>query len=1344
MMFAVVGGGGSASAYNVSDLVSAGWTKATSLDDASNNYYVFVDAGAQATAMFRNNDSDARPFYNTIVDPLTDLQEVWVIEPNGSYFTIKGNEESFFFNSGNAGWNDYVGHNNDNGNYTFTLSNEKYSIKSVTTNQWVGPWNNDGAVSTNLPENVAANKSEGQAPGFYLYAMSRSAFSEALAAARLSTLSTATKESPVDVSSYIVNADFTSKNAQGWTRTGSAGNQQWSNQTMESWHNNNVSVSQKVVGLPEGLYKVSADIIAGPDIDQTAYVFGNNGAVEKIAIATANATEGNYATMSTEVSGKTLTTDFINVSSGELTIGFKDPATGSGWVVVDNFKLKYYGFDLDELKSAYTEALVAAQDIDQDAPMLNTALAALQDALTNYSTCEETKDALTTAANALSSAVAAVNTSIEAYAKAKTAIDAANALKDAHNFASASAISTFEGAITTISNAYDARTLSNADASAAGTTLGVAVTGYRANPNGAAVNYLESGFGLTDFNEALYINTWSVEGNNDGSGFSVPFYEYWTGDANSLAEQTWTGTLTNLPNGLYSVSALVRVRAKNETAATDATGITMDVNGGGEGVYAAKDVTEGDQIGTSQFQIATYTAQNLVKNGTLTVNFNVLDGNNVSWLSFKNVKYTKVRDLTPEEAFIAATAEDYAALNAAIEAHTLGFEAGEYAPYNNVEAAKAVAAAQAIDQDAENAQEDVQAATAAITGATWSAANVAEVNAIYDGTFATAGNDGAPKGWATTHTAGLGSALHARAFVLTSGMGNYDNLEAFGQGDTRSAFYVRFDGTNSAQGTWYNYGGTDGYTMPLKANTVYRITMQAGAWGDYANKKLSVSVKDAKGTSVLSENITTTKRTSSGEGVNDGSFIFTTNEAGNYTFSLWNGNGSNNYAAIVSNIVLVKATAADLKDALLAEITTANEVNVIANVGTAAFQKPAAAATALTTAIGDAQAVYDNADATVEQVLAATENVPAAVEAYNNAELNAPDADKVYNITNVSSGYKHANKALTFKSASNADLTANTTSMGWTEDPGSMYPQGVKFTAVAGKKNVYTLSYTRADGETIYISTGKTSGLGNATTQIRPTTDATKALEVRVEAAGTEDVWYLWNTEAGKRLGANGSNDQGLFTGEANGYNFYDMKLAEAVNNEVSLSIKAANKYGTLILPFAATVPTGVTAYSVSEVSGSALTLVEAESFAANTPYIVYAETGATADLAGLGSAYTDGTYTAGLLTGVYANTSAPVGSYVLQNISDKVAFYQVETGEQPTVGANRAYLTYEAPAGDAKSRAFFFEGDDATAIATISALTSGEVEAIYTIGGARVNSLQKGINIVKMQNGETKKVIVK
>ena len=114
--------------------------------------------------------------------------------------------------------------------------------------------------------------------------------------------------------------------------------------------------------------------------------------------------------------------------------------------------------------------------------------------------------------------------------------------------------------------------------------------------------------------------------------------------------------------------------------------------------------------------------------------------------------------------------------------------------------------------------------------------------------------------------------------------------------------------------------------------------------------------------------------------------------------------------------------------------------------------------------------------------------------------------------------------------------------------------------------------------------------------------------------------------------------------------------------------------------------------------------------------------------------------YTNGYLTGVYAEQEATVGTYVLQNQSGVVGFYQVGEEVKPTVTANHAFLNVPEPT----AKAFFFPGENATAIEAISALANGEIEAIYSANGAKLQSLQKGLNIVKMQNGTVQKVLVK
>ena len=181
-----------------------------------------------------------------------------------------------------------------------------------------------------------------------------------------------------------------------------------------------------------------------------------------------------------------------------------------------------------------------------------------------------------------------------------------------------------------------------------------------------------------------------------------------------------------------------------------------------------------------------------------------------------------------------------------------------------------------------------------------------------------------------------------------------------------------------------------------------------------------------------------------------------------------------------------------------------------------------------------------------------------------------------------------------------------------------------------------------------------------------------------------------------------------------------------------SLAVKSAAKYGTFCAPFDVTIPEGVTAYTIGGIAENGkLTLEQQNTISAHTPVIVYSESASDINAVQFGVA-TAGNPTSNYLTGVYTDTEAPVGSYVLQNQGGRVGFYQVQAGTQPWVRANRAYLT---PAS-ANVKAFYM--DDATAIQTVEELLSGKAE-IYDLAGRRQQKLQKGINIVG-----GKKVLVK
>ena len=195
--------------------------------------------------------------------------------------------------------------------------------------------------------------------------------------------------------------------------------------------------------------------------------------------------------------------------------------------------------------------------------------------------------------------------------------------------------------------------------------------------------------------------------------------------------------------------------------------------------------------------------------------------------------------------------------------------------------------------------------------------------------------------------------------------------------------------------------------------------------------------------------------------------------------------------------------------------------------------------------------------------------------------------------------------------------------------------------------------------------------------------------------------------------------------------------------DEADMTISDEAEYGTFCAPFAVTIPDDVTVNKVTGVEGNTLTLEEVTTtIPANTPVVVN-KAGGLETTKFYGKAE-DGTLTVGLLTGTLTRIAAPNGSYILQKQGDKVGFYQVNTEvAKPNIPANRAYIAAE----ESFAKAFFFPGDgddEATLIEGLDALTAGEYEGIYTLGGVKVDALQKGTNIVQLKSGKTLKINVK
>lgn len=203
------------------------------------------------------------------------------------------------------------------------------------------------------------------------------------------------------------------------------------------------------------------------------------------------------------------------------------------------------------------------------------------------------------------------------------------------------------------------------------------------------------------------------------------------------------------------------------------------------------------------------------------------------------------------------------------------------------------------------------------------------------------------------------------------------------------------------------------------------------------------------------------------------------------------------------------------------------------------------------------------------------------------------------------------------------------------------------------------------------------------------------------------------------------------WNGNWTGYGNINVEKVVAQTN-VTVAVTDAN-WGTMILPFAAVIPSGMKVYSCNAFANGYLTLTEEFAIAANTPYIV-SGTGSYS-FKGVNVAEKD-SYTAGYLTGVLTDTEAPEGSYVLQNQTDKgVAFYNVQD-VKPTVTANHAYVTLDA--ANANLRALLLPGSDVTGIETVEAADA--LVDVYSISGVLVRS---GVKKSEALNGLAKGIYV-
>lgn len=202
--------------------------------------------------------------------------------------------------------------------------------------------------------------------------------------------------------------------------------------------------------------------------------------------------------------------------------------------------------------------------------------------------------------------------------------------------------------------------------------------------------------------------------------------------------------------------------------------------------------------------------------------------------------------------------------------------------------------------------------------------------------------------------------------------------------------------------------------------------------------------------------------------------------------------------------------------------------------------------------------------------------------------------------------------------------------------------------------------------------------------------------------------------------------------------------------NRTNTSYAGSLQWGTICLPFELTSdPGGITFYQLSGISGNTMTFEEVSTVEPNTPAIYSAPTGSTLSFLGnadkevaVSATTDDNKVQAGGLTLVGVQT-APVtlkvgdnDYYIAQN-----KFWK-PTKNEVTMNPQRAYFV---ASGTAKLASVFdISEGEATGVDVHGRDNEPDILAVYGVNGVKQDGLRRGINIIKLSDGSTKKIVIK
>ena len=271
----------------------------------------------------------------------------------------------------------------------------------------------------------------------------------------------ASEENPLDMKHLIENPSFETGDFTGWTQEHMATQSNTAfpfkhgNIYVEKWTGRggavgDALVSQTITNVPCGRYRLT---VAAQNIQedtpnqmqQGTWIFAN--------------------TFDQPVSTRQhYTLDFVLVSD-EMTIGFRAKNATGNYLAVDNFRLEYTHYDIDEIREAFRELTAQAEQL-ASCKMNAAALQSLTQAIENAQALipQNTTEGWGYAARVLEAACKTAQTSIEIFAQLKTTIEEAQRLLEETEVEDKSAL---EEAVQKGIDTYDSDISTDADAQAA-------------------------------------------------------------------------------------------------------------------------------------------------------------------------------------------------------------------------------------------------------------------------------------------------------------------------------------------------------------------------------------------------------------------------------------------------------------------------------------------------------------------------------------------------------------------------------------------------------------------------------------------------------------------------------------------------------------------------------------------------------------------------------------------------------------------------------------------------------------------------------------------------------------